>query len=167
MIFNASATHALRALAYLAANEHHDATLGRDLAEEIAVPAHYLSKVLATLARAGLLTASRGTRGGYRLARPAGEITLIEIVEPFEGKRVRPGCLLRPDQPCRDDGACSAHTAWSEVKKVYSRFLETTTLADIRGGGVRADRGRGRRRRVRQRAARTRAGSSAPRRGRV
>ncbi len=165
MIFNASATHALRALAYLAANEHEEATLGRDLAEEIGVPAHYLAKVLATLARGGLLTASRGTRGGYRLARPAEKITLIEIVEPFEGKRVRPGCLLQPDRPCRDDGGCSAHTAWSEVKTVYSSFLETTTLADIQGGGVREDLAR--RRRMRQRAPEPRAGRSAPRRSRA
>ena len=69
MIFGTSATHALRALAYLAANEHEEAILGRDLAEEIAVPGHYLAKVLATLSRAGLLSASRGARGGYRLAR--------------------------------------------------------------------------------------------------
>jgi Rrf2 family protein len=136
MIFNATATHALRALSHLAASEQEAATLGRDLAADIAVPAHYLAKVLATLARAGLLVASRGVRGGYRLARRPEEIALVEIVEPFEGKRVRPGCLLQPDHPCRDDVACSAHGAWSEVKTTYLRFLETTTLADIRGDGV-------------------------------
>jgi Rrf2 family protein len=110
--------------------------LGRNLAREVRVPSHYLAKVLATLARAGVLTASRGVRGGYRLARRANEITLIEMVEPFEGKRVRPGCLLPPERPCRDDGACSAHAAWSEVKAAYLSFLERTTLADIQGGIV-------------------------------
>ncbi len=133
MIFGASATHALRALTWLAANEHREATLGRDLAEELAVPAHYLAKVLATLGRRGLLTASRGARGGYRLARHPREIALIEIVEPFEGKRVRPGCLLRPHQPCREDAPCTAHCAWSDVNEAYTHFLETTTLADIQG----------------------------------
>ncbi len=136
MIFGASATHALRALAYLAANEGGEAMLGRDLASEVRVPSHYLAKVLATLARAGVLTASRGVRGGYRLARRAEEITLIEIVEPFEGKRVRPGCLLLPDRACRDDGACSAHTAWGQIKAAHVNFLEKTTLADIQGGIV-------------------------------
>ncbi len=135
MIFSASATHALRALAHLAAEEGEVPMLGRDLASEIGVPAHYLAKVLGTLARAGLLAASRGVHGGYRLARPAREIKLIEVVAPFEGTRVRPGCLLRPDRPCREDAACAAHTAWSEVKVAYSAFLETTTLADIQGGG--------------------------------
>ena len=136
MVLSASATHALRALARLAASEPREVTLGRDLAAEISVPAHYLAKVLATLARVGLLAASRGARGGYRLARPPDQIALMEIVEPFEGKRVRPGCLLRPDQPCSEETACAAHGHWSEVKETYLRFLETTTLADIRGAGV-------------------------------
>jgi Rrf2 family protein len=133
VIFGASATHALRALAHLAAVPGDEAVLGRALAREVGVPAHYLSKVLATLARAGLLAATRGARGGYRLARPAAEILLIDVVAPFEGQRVRPGCLLRPGEPCDDDRTCSAHAAWGEVKSVYVRFLEETTLADIQG----------------------------------
>jgi Rrf2 family protein len=100
----------------------------------VGVPAHYLAKVLATLARAGLLSATRGARGGYRLARPAAEIPLIEIVEPFEGQRARPGCLLNPGEPCGDDRTCSAHGAWGQVKDTYLAFLESTTLADIQGG---------------------------------
>ncbi len=136
MIFGASATHALRALAHLAANDGEQAKLGRELAREVGVPSPYLTKVLATLARAGILTATRGVRGGYRLARRPDEIALIEIVEPFEGKRVRPGCLLLPDQPCRDGGACSAHGAWGEMKAAYLSFLEKTTLAEIQGGAV-------------------------------
>ncbi len=142
MIFSTTANHALRAAALLAARPAGEVMLGRDLAREVGLPADYLSKVLAQLARAGVLTASRGVRGGYRLARPAEEIRLVEIVEPFEGKRVRPGCLLRPDHPCRDDGACSAHGAWTLVKTAYTKFLETTTLADIREGPAARSRGR-------------------------
>ena len=138
MIFSATATHALRALAHLAAATGDDATLGRALAADLGVPAPYLAKVLAALARAGVLSASRGARGGYRLARPAEAISLLEIVEPFEGKRVRPGCLLRPGEDCPRDGACSAHESWAGVKTAYLDFLERTTLADIRGG-VRAE----------------------------
>lgn len=136
MIFGATATHALRALAHLAAAPGDDAVLGRDLAREVGVPADYLAKVLATLARAGVLTATRGSRGGYRLARPAREIPLVEIVEPFEGQRVRPGCLLRPGEPCRDERTCSAHAEWATVKDAYLGFLESTTLADIQGGAL-------------------------------
>ena len=139
MVFSTTATHALRALAHLAATEGEGATLGRDLAKEVGVPAHYLAKVLATLARAGLLTASRGVRGGYRLARRPEKIALMEIVEPIEGKRVRPGCLLRPDEPCREGGNCSAHGSWTTAKAAYLRFLEGTTLREIQGEVSRKD----------------------------
>jgi len=134
MVFSASATHALRAVAWLAANAGDEPVLGRDLARKVRLPAGYLSKVLGQLARIGVLRASRGVRGGYRLARPADRIRLIEVVMPFEGRRARPGCLLRPERPCRDSGACSAHGVWGKVKTVYAGFLERTTVADIQGG---------------------------------
>ena len=134
MILSASATHALRAVACLAANGRGEALLRRDLAKRVRVPPDYLAKVMGRLARAGVVTASRGAHGGYRLARPAAKIKLIDVVLPFEGKRAKPGCLLHPDRPCRDSNACSAHGAWSDVKTTYSLFLEQTTVADIQGG---------------------------------
>lgn len=133
-MFTASATHALRAIAFLAGRPREEAVLGRDLARQMGIPSHYLSKVLATLARAGVLKASRGAKGGYRLARPASRIKLAQVVGPFEGTRARPGCLLRPGKPCRSSGACSAHEAWRKVKEPYAEFLERTTVQDIQGG---------------------------------
>jgi Rrf2 family protein len=130
--FSASTTHALRATAWLAAHGDGDAVLGRDLARRLKIPPDYLSKVLATLARSGVLTAARGAKGGYRLARAPERIKLVEVVTPFEGKRVKAGCLLRPDKPCRETGACSAHVSWGGVNEAYREFLEKTTLADIR-----------------------------------
>ena len=132
MTFSASTTHALRAMAWLAAHAGGEAVLGRELARRLKIPPDYLSKVLATLARSGVLTATRGAKGGYRLARDPGRIKLVEVVAPFEGRRVWSGCLLRPDRPCRDSAACSAHTSWGGVNEAYREFLEKTTVADIK-----------------------------------
>jgi Rrf2 family protein len=129
--FSATTTHALRATAWLAAHPGEDAVLGRDLARKLRLPPDYLSKVLATLARSGVLRASRGARGGYRLARAPERIRLVDVVTPFEGTRARSRCLLRPDRPCRDSGACSAHASWARVNEAYRDFLEKTTVADI------------------------------------
>ena len=134
MIFSASTTHALRAVAWLAERAGSEAVMARELARRLHLPPDYLTKVLGTLARTGVLTATRGVKGGYRLARAPDRISLIEVVEPFEGKRVRPGCLLRPERPWRDSGACSAHASWTGVKRTYLEFLERRTVADIRGG---------------------------------
>jgi len=131
MFFSASTTHALRAAAWLAAHGGGEAILGRDLARELKIPPDYLSKVLATLARSGVLKAARGAKGGYRLARAPARIKLMQVVAPFEGNRVRSACLLRPDRPCRGSAACTAHASWGDVNDAYREFLDQTTLADI------------------------------------
>jgi Rrf2 family protein len=87
MIFSATTTHALRAVAWLAAHGGDKAMLRRDLAREVDVPLDYLAKVLGQLARSGVVRASRGVRGGYRLARPAHRIRLTDVVLPLEGAR--------------------------------------------------------------------------------
>lgn len=129
---------------------------------EAGVPEPYLAKVLGALVRAGVLDATRGVGGGYRLARPAGEIALAEIVRPFEGRRASPGCLLRSGEPCRDSGACSAHPAWAKVKAALERFLEETTLADVASGAAPLDAHPSRPRR--RRAPARRSSPSKPRR---
>jgi Rrf2 family protein len=95
------------------------------------VPADYLLKVLARLTRAGVLSASRGVNGGYRLARDADRIPLMDVVRPFEGERTEPRCLLRPGEPCRERDSCGAHDAWCVVQGTYQEFLANTTVADI------------------------------------
>jgi len=132
--FSASATHALRAMAWLAGHPGGEAVLGRDLARRLKIPPDYLSKVLATLARSGVLIATRGAKGGYRLARAPDRIKLVEVVAPFEGRRAKAGCLLRPDRPCRESAACSAHRSWGGVNQAYREFLEKMTVADIQDG---------------------------------
>ena len=132
MNFSASTTHALRAMAWLAAHAEQEAVLGRDLARKLKIPPDYLSKVLATLARSGVLTAVRGAKGGYRLARAPERIKLVEIVTPFEGKRARTGlpAASRPALP-RLRGLLGTHLVGG-VNEAYRDFLEKTTVADIR-----------------------------------
>ena len=66
----------------------------RRLADELGASADHLSKVLQRLAKAGLLQNTRGVHGGCRLARPPGQITLLEIYEIIEGPFVFGQCVL-------------------------------------------------------------------------
>ncbi len=134
MILSSTTTHALRALVFLATHEEEGGAIqGRELARKTKISPPYMSKVLATLTRAGVLGASRGVHGGYRLAKPPHEIRLADVVLPFEGPRAFPGCLLLPERRCCNKEGCSAHGPWGELKAAYARFLESTTLADIMG----------------------------------
>jgi Rrf2 family cysteine metabolism transcriptional repressor len=56
-----------------------------ELARRGAIPAQFLEQLFATLRRAGLLKSQRGVKGGYSLARPASQITVLEVVEQLDG----------------------------------------------------------------------------------
>jgi Rrf2 family transcriptional regulator, iron-sulfur cluster assembly transcription factor len=129
-MFSTTCEYALRALVRLAQMPDGTAVLGRDLAQHAEIPANYLSKILLTLRNAGILTTARGTGGGYRLRKQPAEIRLIHIVELFDGARARLACLLG-GRECSDENPCTAHHAWRDVRAVYVRFLEDTTLADV------------------------------------
>lgn len=129
-MISTTSEYALRALSYLASRDG-NSVLGRDLARETNVPANYLSKILLSLRRAGLVSTVRGTGGGYRLQRAASRIRLSQIVDLFDGAASREGCVLRRNNRCDDDHCCSAHREWHDVRAAYNHFLTATTLADI------------------------------------
>jgi len=131
-MLSTTSEYALRALAHLARRPNNLAVLGRDLARAAEIPANYLSKVLLTLRKAGLVDTSRGSGGGYRLRKAASEIYLIDVVELFEGiSRTSPTCFLAHTRPCSDSTPCSAHPAWRDLQAAYMEFLVSTSLATI------------------------------------
>jgi Rrf2 family transcriptional regulator, nitric oxide-sensitive transcriptional repressor len=78
-LFSQTTEYALRAMAWLALSPDHLVPTAT-LATKTKVPPHYLAKVLQQLSAANLIRGRRGVRGGYRLTRPASEITLLEVV---------------------------------------------------------------------------------------
>lgn len=125
--------YALRALSHLAARSD-ESVLGRDLAKSVEIPANYLSKVLLTLRRAGLVVTARGSGGGYRLGRPADRIFLIDVVKVFEDySRTKPRCFLGSTRTCSETTPCNAHSSWKNLQAAYLQFLVSTPLSAISG----------------------------------
>ncbi len=133
--------YASRALLSLAlhAEEGHQATSVRDIAERTGLPQPYLEQILLALKGAGLVRSKRGVGGGYVLARPPGEITLGQIVSSVEGPIVA-GDFGEPHQngACDHEGQCVLLTVWADVGDQMRRYLDSFTLADMavraRGG---------------------------------
>jgi Rrf2 family protein len=130
-MLSTTSEHALRALTHLARLPDGASLLGRELAEQADIPANYLSKILWTLGHAGLIDATRGNGGGYRLKRSAAEIRLFEIVDLFDRDRTKLACFLTGTRRCEEGERCAAHDAWRGVRTAYIDFLHSTTLADI------------------------------------
>ncbi len=82
------------------------------------------------LVRAGLVTAQTGRTGGYRLGRPAGEISLLTVIEAIEGDTRRQTCVLRGG-PCSRDGHCAVHEVFFRAQEAVRDQLGRATLGDV------------------------------------
>lgn len=109
----------------------------RTLAEHYALPDPYLAKHLQALTRAGLLTATPGPRGGFRLAKPAGQITVLEVLEAIEGSAAP---FLCQEIRQRGTGAvsaehcarpCAISTVMARAHQAWRDSLRRTTIADL------------------------------------
>lgn len=126
--------YALKALDYLAAHGGGEYVLVKDISGSLDIPQQYLSKILHSLTREGLLKSQRGRTGGFKLSRPPGEITLYEVIDPLDHLS-RLGACIMDDVPCSMQGSCALHDMWGEVRGKYLDFLKTTTLDKLNTGG--------------------------------
>ncbi len=98
----------------------------------MAIPVRFLPQVLADLQRAGLIEASPGRSGGYRLTRDAGTISLLEVIEAVEGDSRRRSCVLRGG-PCGIDGTCDVHDVFFEGQEALRGTFARSSLAELAG----------------------------------
>jgi Rrf2 family protein len=103
-----------------------------ELAETTEAPRSVLEQVMPVLRAAGIVRSTRGPEGGYRLNKPAGEITLERVVRLFEGQLAPIGYATRhnPD-PCPDIVARSLRETWADVRDATIEILSGTTFADL------------------------------------
>lgn len=103
-----------------------------EIAATTQVAAPTVSKLLKQLQRAQLVTSARGLRGGYRLARPAEEITAAQILDALEGPVALTTCASG-DHHCDLQTTCRVGGAWQHVSYAIRRSLEEITLAELAG----------------------------------
>jgi len=113
----------------------------REVVAEMGVPQTFASQILADLVRAGLASSKAGKDGGYRLARPPEEITLLEVVEAGEGPLRADRCALG-DGPCRWESVCPLHETWRSAIEALRAVLRDTSLADLARRDLEIEEGR-------------------------
>jgi Rrf2 family protein len=133
MRISARTEYALRAMVALAADD--GLVHAEKIAAEQDIPRRFCDNILLHLRRAGLLWSRRGPEGGYRLARPAHEITLAEVIRVTEG--VEPPAARFP-------GAAAPLAAiWERLYDHENALLSEITLADVVGSGREVTAGAG------------------------
>ncbi len=128
------ADYAIRTVLALARATDGERLSARRVAAEYRVPERFLSHVMRDLVRAGLVEGTVGRRGGYRLAKPSIEISLLDVVEAVEGDSRRRVCVLRGG-PCALDGVCDVHAVFAAAQDdVLQRLRTSTVAAAVRAG---------------------------------
>ncbi|HVM98626.1 MAG TPA: Rrf2 family transcriptional regulator [Caulobacteraceae bacterium] len=108
-----------------------------EIAERQQISQAYLEQLFARLRRRGLVTSHRGPGGGYRLARPADQTSVADVViavdEPLRAIRCNGG-----KTGCMKDGArCLTHDLWEETGRQIQAYLASVSLADVASGRLR------------------------------
>ena len=123
--------YGLRALFALA--EQGSPQTAEALAEAQGLPAKFLGSILSDLRRSGLVSSQRGSDGGYRLARPADDITLADVMRALDGPLVEVRGL-RSEQTSYHGAAAHLQDVWVAVRAALRSVLEHITLADVVAG---------------------------------
>jgi len=116
--------------AVLALAEKGDPATAEELAEDQGLPPKFLGAILNDLRRSGLVASRRGSEGGYRLARPADEITVADVMRALDGPlaEVRG---LRPEATHYAGAAEHLQEVWVAVRAGLRQVLDKVTLDDI------------------------------------
>lgn len=127
--------YAVRAMLALA-DAGGELVTGGQIAHQTGIPVSFLPQVMGTLVHAGLADGLQGRSGGYRLARPAGQVSLLSVVEAAEGASRRSTCILRGG-PCAADGTCRVHHAFDAAQEALAAELAAATLDTLVAEGQR------------------------------
>ena len=128
---SAKARYALRFVLDIAAHAGDEKPrTGAVIAAAQNISEKFLSRIVIPLREKGVVRSVRGNVGGFRLAKSAEDITLLEIVETMQGPLAILDCL-RPGSDCPKKRTCLARRVWKDVNSAFANTLESVTLASI------------------------------------
>lgn len=122
--------YAVRVMVDLAAQPAGAIVRTEEICRRTGVPPAYLSKIVQSLARGGLVRTQRGTHGGIRLSEEPPAITLRRVIEAVEGPIYLNRCLIRPGE-CPRDRFCPVHPVWRRIQEIVTRELDAVRITDL------------------------------------
>ncbi len=127
-----SSQYAIRILSYIANNREKSLYNAKELAEILSIPYKFLTKIMTDLVKAEFIISIRGRDGGYKLSKPASDVTVIEILDIFNEFVNYEQCVLGIGK-CDGEHKCAMHDRWIEPKNLIQKMFEETTLENLEG----------------------------------
>lgn len=124
------ADYALRAMLYLSRLDTNIRAATSQIADEQQIPPSFLAKIISQLSIAGLISTSRGARGGVTLARPAEDITLLDVVEAIDGP-ISLNVCSHSAGACPFGEDCPIQPIWSDAQIELVNRLKSTTFGQL------------------------------------
>lgn len=122
--------YGVRVILDLATLAQSDKASTQEIAERQNIPAPFLAKIISQLSLSGLVTTYRGAGGGVSLARPASEISLLQVIEALDGPVRLNRCVIEPSA-CPRDEFCPVHHVWAKAQAELTELLENTTFDEL------------------------------------
>lgn len=101
-----------------------------EVGREMLVPPALMQRIVAELASGGFINTQAGREGGIMLARPPKEITLLQVVEHFEGELYLSDCILKPGE-CPFERKCPVHCQWVRLKNLLRNEMSHITFEQL------------------------------------
>jgi Rrf2 family protein len=125
-----AADYAVRVMIYFATMPEKERVLLPALAKATGAPESFLSKVMQSLTRAGLIVSRRGQAGGFEMLERGRKASMREVVEAVDGPIYLNVCLM-PGNSCKRKTWCPAHPAWVKAQAGMLDVLNKSTIADL------------------------------------
>jgi Rrf2 family protein len=122
--------YGVRVIMDLATLPENEKASTHEIAERQSIPGPFLAKIISQLALSGLVTTYRGAGGGVSLARPAAEISLLQVIEALDGPVRLNRCVIEPSA-CPRDEFCPVHHVWAKAQAELTDLLGSTTFDEL------------------------------------
>ncbi|NPV30066.1 MAG: Rrf2 family transcriptional regulator [Firmicutes bacterium] len=124
--------YAFRAVLHLSSLPRGQVVEAKTIAEAQQIPMRFLLKILRLLTRAGLTESYQGINGGYALARPPEEITMLDVIEAVEGPIKVNRCLIAPEECSRRAAPhCPVHQTLASIQQAIAAEFKRRNFADL------------------------------------
>ncbi len=130
ILFSRQCEYALQATTYLALKPAGQMTSIKELTKKLAIPYHFLGKILQDLTYKGLLISQKGPTGGFALAMPANDITLFHIIDAVDGSGFMSECVMGFPE-CSGKNPCAVHEKWGGLRDEIYTMLVSRNIAQM------------------------------------
>lgn len=119
--------YAIRCVLYLSAEGSGEIVNRKQIAVAMGIPTEFLSKIVQQLAREGIVEIHQGSKGGLKLRKPPGEITMLDVIEAVIGEIYLNDCVMKPDS-CERTSLCAVHVVWETARDQLRATLRSATF---------------------------------------